>query len=419
MYLITAPELKEYRINLPASKSVTHRILILGSLNSGRTFIEEPLIAEDTLLTLDALKNMGANIDNHDATIEIKNPIKNAIQDEIYLGNSGSSARFLIPIGGLVDKPLRFYGTERLHQRPFAELFSAFRDLNLTIESENDSLPATVFPSELPGGIIKLKKLPSSQIITALMMSALWMKSDLEITLPDDTPSLPYIKMTYKLMKKLGLNVDYEKKKICVEASKPGFDWNIKVEKDFSAASYWVVFSLIHKIKLILPGVTLPSLQGDERIFSIADHLGAEIMLYPDRLELNGDIKRGLKIDCNEIPDLVPTLSVMAMFAPEPCALENIKHLEYKESNRVAAIQTNIAALGGETRYKDGNLEIYPGKNYHGSELETFDDHRIAMSFAIAGSKIPGTKIKYPDCVQKSYPQFWEDFSFWQGDTNA
>jgi 3-phosphoshikimate 1-carboxyvinyltransferase len=419
MYRITTPDADTLKIDLPASKSVTHRILILGALNQGRTIISDPLISEDTKITIQALKNMGAEINSDSGTIDISGPLGKVREAEIYLGNSGSSARFLIPLAAHLDKPFRFYGDDRLHQRPFSQLFDALRSFNVKVESENNTLPATINPKPVEGGTIDLHNLPSSQIITALMMTALWMKNDLEIHMPEDTPSLPYIKMTYKLMKQLGLNVEYDANCISVAAGYPEVDWNFRVEKDFSAASYWVILCMLHNLKLVLPKVTLPSLQGDEQIFEIARDLGADIMLYQDRLELKGNIQKGMEIDCNEIPDLVPALSVMAMFAPEISRLTNIKHLEYKESNRIAAIQTNIAALGGKTEYVDGNLEIIPQTKYLPTKLDSFNDHRIAMSFAIAGTRIPGTIISHPECVKKSYPSFWQDFNFWQEVSDA
>jgi 3-phosphoshikimate 1-carboxyvinyltransferase len=419
MHIINAPQIDSLYVDLPASKSVTHRILILAALNQGQTFIIDPLMAEDTEITMQALKNMGAEISISENTIEVTKSLGLVKDAEIYLGNSGSSARFLIPLAAYLDKPFRFDGSDRLHQRPFAELFKALRYFDITVESKNDTLPATIYPSKVAGGKIQLHDLPSSQIITALMMSALWMNKDLEIHMPKDTPSLPYIRMTYKLMKRLGLSVAYESNIIRVNANRPGFDWNFRVEKDFSAASYWVVLSMLHNLKLTLPNVTLPSFQGDERIFEIAQDLGSEIMIYPDRMELQGKISKGMEINCNEIPDLVPALSVLALFAPETSRLTNIKHLEYKESNRVSAIQTNISALGGKTDYQKGNLEIIPQKTYSPAKLDSFDDHRIAMSFAVAGTRIPGTAILKPDCVKKSYPEFWNDFEFWQEAAHA
>jgi 3-phosphoshikimate 1-carboxyvinyltransferase len=245
------------------------------------------------------------------------------------------------------------------------------------------------------------------------MMAGLWMKNDLLLYLPEKTPSLPYIKMTYNLMKNLGLGVDYRDNCIQVKAHPPNFNWYYTVERDLSAASYWVVFALINNVKVVLPGITLPSLQGDERILEIAEQVGAEVMLFSDRVEVQGTIERGVSIDCFDIPDLVPALSILALFAPQKFTMNNIKHLEFKESNRVQAIQNNITALGGKSIYRQGHLTIYPQKNYVGALVKSYNDHRIAMSFAIAGTRINNITIDNPACVNKSYPEFWKHFTFW------
>jgi 3-phosphoshikimate 1-carboxyvinyltransferase len=413
MYQITAPDCSEITVSLPASKSVTHRIFILSGLNQGQTTVNNWLDAEDTEITLAALRHMGIKTKRESDTVICTSPIGKVQDKKVYLGNSGSSARFLIPQAAFLDKPIYFYGDSRLHERPFAELFEAMEKLNIKFKSENLTLPAYVYPSEITGGEIRFDSLPSSQIITALMMAGLWMKNDLLLYLPERTPSLPYIQMTYNLMKNLGLGVYYQDNCIQVKAQPPNSNWHYTVEMDLSAASYWVVFSLINNIKVVLPGITLPSLQGDERILEIAEQVGAEVMLFSDRVEITGTIERGVSIDCFDIPDLVPALSILALFAPQKFTMSNIKHLEFKESNRVQAIQNNITALGGKSTYSEGHLTIHPQKNYTGTLVKSYNDHRIAMSFAIAGTRINNITIDNPACVNKSYPEFWKHFTFW------
>lgn len=413
MYKIDTQKITEQTISLPSSKSISHRISILAGLNRGKTRILNLLEAEDTQITLQGLKNMGMESERDEENLTISSPIGNVREDKVYLGNSGSSARFLLPLPAYTDKAVRFYGTPRLHQRPFRELFSAFEALGIRFEAEGNSLPARIFPGKVSGGSIRLGELPSSQFVTALMLSALWMENDLHINLPGNVPSAPYIKMTCKLMKHLGLEVAYVGNQIQVKANRPDLEWNFTVEKDLSAASYWVVLGLIHGAKIVLPGVTLPSLQGDERIFSIAEEAGAGVMLFPDRVEISGGMRRGFSIDCQDIPDLVPSLGILGLFSPQPLKLMNVSHLQFKESNRIEAIRQNIAAIGGKCDFKDGHLTIYPQKSYQGGQIQSFNDHRIAMSFAVAGSKIEGMVIDNPQCVNKSYPDFWKDFSAW------
>lgn len=410
MHQIIPQKIKEKSVSLPSSKSISHRMLILAGLNRGRTTIHNLLRAEDTQITLQALTNMGIECRNEGETAIVVNPIGKVRDEKIYLGNSGSSARFLLPLPAFTDRPVYFYGAPRLHQRPFQELFSAFTKLEIRFEAKGNSLPAQIYPGKVPGGEIQLDALPSSQFVTALMLAALWMENDLFIRLPEHIPSAPYIRMTYNLMKHLALETAYSGNMISVKAGKPELDWNFTVEKDLSAASYWVILALIHQAKIILPGITLPSLQGDERIFAIAEEAGARVMLFPDRVEISGEIRKGLTVDCREIPDLVPSLAILGLFSPGPLKLMNVSHLRFKESDRVEAIRRNIAAISGKSEFEGGHLTIFPQKKYQGGEISTFNDHRIAMSFALAGSKIEGIVIDNPQCVQKSYPDFWKDF---------
>jgi 3-phosphoshikimate 1-carboxyvinyltransferase len=226
--------------------------------------------------------------------------------------------------------------------------------------------------------------------------------------------SLPYIKMTADLMRRLRLNVEFSKTQIRVESLQPDLDWTLTIEKDFSAASYWVIYALINNTKVILKNMNIPSLQGDEEILNIAESVGADIMLHTDRIEIDGKIKRAFDVNCENTPDLVPALGVLALFCPSNCHMRNVKFLEYKESNRIQALQDNINRIGGKSEYKKGKLTVIPQKSYKGNLINTFNDHRIAMSFAMAGTRISGIVIDNPDCVNKSYPGFWKDFTSWK-----
>ena len=294
MYIINEPEINEIEIDLPFSKSITHRIFILSALNSGKTRIIDALDSHDTNITMKILQNLGGKFEvNRNEIISIST-IGNVNNQECFLGNSGSSARFLPPLATFVNEKVHFRGDQRLHERPFSELIDSMQKLGAKIDSQNLSLPFDVYPHSLRGGNLAFESLPSSQIVTGLMMAALWMENDLTMQLPDITPSLPYIKMTYKLMKNLGLQVEINQNEIFIKSGKPDINWNYHVERDMSAASYWVVLSLISGIKVVLTGVNLPSLQGDEKIFEVAEMLGAKVLLYSDRIEIEGEMKKGI-----------------------------------------------------------------------------------------------------------------------------
>jgi 3-phosphoshikimate 1-carboxyvinyltransferase len=220
--------------------------------------------------------------------------------------------------------------------------------------------------------------------------------------------------MTADLMKRLRLNVDFSKTQIRIDSTYPNFDWTLTVEKDFSAASYWIIYALINRARVVLKNMNIPSLQGDEEILNIAEAVGADIILHTDRIEINGKISRPFDVNCENTPDLVPALGILALFCPSESKMRSVKYLEYKESNRIQALQENIRQIGGKSEYKNGILKVIPQGSYKGAVINTFDDHRIAMSFSIAGTRIPGVIINKPDCVNKSYPAFWKDFTCWQ-----
>jgi 3-phosphoshikimate 1-carboxyvinyltransferase len=301
-----------------------------------------------------------------------------------------------------------------LHKRPFAELLDAISHFGHKFEDTDNSLPVITYPGKSRGGTIRFNILPSSQIVSGLMMAALKMKKKLTVKMTSGVPSFPYIKMTADLMKRLRLNVDFSHTQIRVECMQPDLDWTFNVEKDYSAASYWILFSLLNETTVILKNMNIPSLQGDEEILNIADAVGAEIMLSTDQIEINGKITHPFDVDCEKTPDLVPALSILALFCPSNCYMRGVKFLEYKESNRIQALQDNIKQIGGKSEYADGVLTIIPQKSYTGNLIDTFDDHRIAMSFAMAGTRISGIIIDKPDCVNKSYPGFWKDFRYWK-----
>ncbi len=413
MFRILSNKATNKSVNLPSSKSITHRILILASLNEGVTEILNPLYSEDTLITLEALRSFGAEIIKEENKIIVRKPIGNVVKNKIYLGNSGSSARFLIPLTMFLDKEIYFYGDEELHRRPFSELFEILKKLGFTIEANNNSLPAKVYPpKEITTDEIKIDRIPTSQIVSGLMMAFVKSAKGLKILTENKIPSMPYVEMTKKLMRRLNLPVSINPQEILIDpANKIDADWKFTCEKDLSAAAFWVAYALINNKEIMLENLLLPSLQGDEKIFEIAELLGGKVSLNENEVKISGEITTGLDYDCEDIPDLVPAIAVMGLFAPEKFVLRNVSRLEFKESNRINALVTNINKIGGKCEYVNPDLIIYPQKSYHGGIINTFNDHRIAMSFAIAGTQIENIMIDNPQCVSKSYPDFWKDFT--------
>jgi 3-phosphoshikimate 1-carboxyvinyltransferase len=414
MFRINQVRFKEKNVTIPPSKSETHRALIIAALNKGTSTIQNPLWAEDTEITRQALINMGTGFEMTDNQIHTDGTFGNVRNPHIQLMNSGSSARFLLPVGCLANHPIHFRGSERLHQRPVKTLIEVLKKMGASIEDTDGYFPVTTHPSTLAGGNVIFRGIPSSQYVTALILTASRMKKDLEIIFEDEIPSMPYIELTVRLLKRVGIPVEMSTNEIFVPSAEMKIDFTFHIGQDMSSASYWVAMALIHRAKVEFTDMRLPSLQGDEAIFKIAADLGSNVMVYQNKVIVEGEMNKGLRVDCRGIPDLVPALSVIALFAPETSRFENVQHLKYKESDRIEAIRQNIHALGGRSEYQDGTLIIYPQKQYHGAKIECFNDHRIAMSFSVAGSKIGNVIIDQPESVMKSYPTFWVDFPYFK-----
>jgi len=414
VYLISPVENEISPVALPPSKSITHRAFILAALNKGTSYIDAPLLSEDTEITIEALKAMGAEFNHTDSGFSVKGSIGNVRQNEIYLGNSGSSARFLLPLAPMLDRPVKFNGNDDLRKRPFSELIGAMREKGIRIDSTDNSLPAIVYPGSYSNLDFSFSNLPSSQILSGFLFASILEKKSIAIKHIGKIPSLPYFSMTMGMIQDLGLDIRTDGDTIYLE--KPGIskNLNINIEKDYSAASYWVVLALITGKKVILKDASLPSLQGDCLIFSVAEQAGGKVSLFHDRIEVEGGITSGFSGDYSDTPDLVPSLAILALFAPKPVTFANVSRLQFKETDRIHAIRTNIEALGGKTSYNGSDLIIYPIGKSCGAIINSFNDHRIAMSFAVAGTRISGTTIDNPSCVSKSYPEFWKQFIYFK-----
>ncbi len=413
MYKILNTDVRELTINLPSSKSLTHRAYILSAVTGKESLVRNPLESEDTLITKNILSDWGLIFEETGEGVKISGSISRRGEETIYLANSGSTARFLLPLASYLNKPVRFTGDEEIYRRPFKSLFEAIRDLSGTIEAGDNSLPATVYPAKLSGGELIFENLSSSQIISGLMMAAPLMEKELQLKIPVDTPSLAYVKMTFDFMRKTGFRIFMEDRKINIFPKIPEKGLDIEIEKDLSAAAIWVALALVSGIHIDFPGVSLKSIQGDRIIFDIAEAVGAKVREYPGGVEVSGRINKSMDLDCRNVPDLVPALSVAALFAPGQSVFRNVNHLKHKESDRIRSISENINLIGGKAEFDNNNMLITPSDKYSGGKIRCYNDHRIAMSFAMAGAVIENILIDQPEAVKKSYPDFWEHFTFY------
>lgn len=382
-------------INLPSSKSISNRALILNALAYSPHDIQNLSDCDDTRVTVKAL-------DSNDTTFDI--------------GAAGTSMRFLTAFLSKTVGEWIITGSERMKQRPIKILVDALNSLGARIEYvENEGFPPLrIFGSALTGGEIRLNGGVSSQYISALMMIAPYMQNGLRIILEGNVISVPYILMTKSMMKEYGVNVSFENNVIDIEAQiyKPV---QYKVESDWSAASYWFeVLSIVGKGRIFLKGLNQNSSQGDSKVAELFEQLGVDVDYQSEGVLLtpNANCTEKFEYDFVDQPDLAQTFAVTCCLKNIPFHFDGVQSLKIKETNRIAALIAELGKLGYKlSEPAEGQLAWNGDRCESAGEISiaTYEDHRMAMAFAPAALVISLT-IEHPEVVSKSYPSFWSDF---------
>lgn len=400
-------------VRVPGSKSHTQRALIAASLADGGSRLEAPLFSEDTRLLAAALRRLGAEIvaEGGDLTVRGCRGIPAAPDGELFLGNNGTAMRFLLSVAALGRGKYRITGDPRLCERPVGSLAEALNQLGVTIETRNGCPPVVVHAAGMRGGITELADLRSSQFVSSLLLAAPYADRDVEVVLKGNTVSEPYIDMTIGVMADFGVSVLREEAhRYRVPAGQRYRGRGYRIEGDASSASYFFLAAALCGGSVRVLHVRRGGLQGDTRFLDILETLGCRVHAGEDEIEVEGGPRDGAEhsFDMGDIPDMVPTLAVLAAFRPGRTTVSRVPHLRLKESDRLAALASELRKIGAEVVEREDGLTI-TGGNPHGATIETYRDHRIAMSFAVAGLAVPGMKISDPGCVAKSFPSFWEE----------
>ena len=400
-------------VHVPGSKSYTHRLLIAAALSDGTSVIENCLKSEDTLLTLAALKQMGVNIKEDDGRIIVKGrggsfkPCK----EPVYLANSGTSMRLLTGVAALGDGKYLLTGSERMSQRPIRDLLDALNQIGVAAVSVNNNgcPPVEITGGMVDGGSLAINCSLSSQYLSSLMLIAPCTKNGLTIEVVE-LVSRPYVDMTIDIMKKFGIKIvrnGYEE--FVVPGGQQYIAGAYAVEPDFSQAGYFWAAAAITGAKIKVKGTTKDSRQGDVKLARVLQSMGCSIFYEDDGIAVKGGELSAIEVDMSDMPDTVPTLAVVAAFAKGTTVITNVAHLKEKESDRLGSVARELNKMGIKATAFDSGLTIKGGKPL-GAKIDTYNDHRIAMCFAIAGLKVPGVVIKDEKCVEKSFPNFWEVF---------
>jgi 3-phosphoshikimate 1-carboxyvinyltransferase len=400
-------------IPVPGSKSYTQRALIAAALAEGMSSITGPLFSEDTEHLIQALNALGAHIGVQGTDLAVMGTGGDLTSPPgpIYMGNNGTGLRLLTGVVCLGHGTFVLDGNDRMRQRPIQPLVDAMGKLGVqaACTKENGCPPVEVLAEGLKGGKTTLSGGLSSQYLSALLLAAPHAKGDILIEVLGPLPSRPYIDMTLDVMKQFGADVTVsDERSFLVKAPQPYRSNTYAVEGDASSATYFMAAAAVCGGTVRIPNVSPDSVQGDLRFADILKSMGCRVGRSNKGLEIGGPLTYhgDLSLDLHDVPDMVPALAVVSAFRKGKTHLQNIGHLRIKESDRIAALTQELRRIGTTVEEREDAMVIQ-GLASRGADIECYNDHRIAMSFAIAGLAINGVVIKDPDCVGKSFPDFW------------
>ncbi|MGH7813021.1 MAG: 3-phosphoshikimate 1-carboxyvinyltransferase [Candidatus Binataceae bacterium] len=402
-------------IRVPGSKSVANRAIILAALAAGRSVIDGVPAGDDTRRMIEALRTLGFSLATgraaHRITIDGRGGSIPARGGEIFAGGAGTVMRFLTAMLTLGEGRYRIDGDPRMRERPIGPLLDALQRLGASVYSErgNHCPPIVVdAPSEpFAGGETEIDARVSSQFVSAMLMPAPLWKHGLKLRIAGET-ARPFIEMTLRMMESWGAHSSSEGNVIAVPGGQAYRARRYAVEPDASSASYFAAAAALIGGTVKLEGFTRDSVQGDLGFLEVLAKMGARVTWHPSSVEVTGTGRlQGVEVAMNAMPDLVPTLAAIAPFASSPTTIRNVGFIRHHESDRLRALATELHRLGASVDEHEDGLEIRPSK-LHPATIETYDDHRIAMSFAVTGLKLPGVRIENPACVAKTFPDFFD-----------
>jgi 3-phosphoshikimate 1-carboxyvinyltransferase len=399
-------------VAIPGSKSYTHRALIVSALADGESILIKALQSEDTEYTIQGLEKLGVQVFWKGDLLHVrgKGAKLRTGEERIFVGNSGTSMRFLTALAALKDGRTLLDGSKRLRNRPIGDLLDGLRALGIKgYSKEGNGCPPVVIESQgLKGGATEIRGEESSQFLSALLMVAPYASRDVKVEVMGNLASKPYVDITRHVMSAFGVEVQAEGyHSFFVRSGQRYLPQVYRIEGDASHASYFFSAAAIILGKVRVENFYPTSIQGDTGFLNILEKMGCNVIRGDSWAEVQGGELRGIEVDMNGMPDLVPTLAVTAAFAHGKTIIQNIGHLRLKESDRIKALAGEMVKMGIQVEEGEDYLKIEGGKP-HGAKIETYNDHRLAMSFAITGLAVPGVKIKGEKCVDKSFPAYWE-----------
>lgn len=409
------------RVRPPGSKSITNRALVCAALARGTSTLAGALDSEDTRVMVECLGKLGIVVDGRDAgqTLVVAGcggriPTERA---ELFVGNSGTTIRFLTAVCALGRGTYRLDGIARMRERPIGDLLDALNQLGADCRGElREGYPPVIVRGIGPhGGRARVRGEISSQYLSGVLLAGGCNGgSELVVSVEGELVSKPYIAMTLRVMEAFGVSVrvegDFRSFSILGDACYHAIDYAI--EPDASAASYFWAAAAITGGEVTVEGLTRDSLQGDVRFVECLQEMGCQVLYEASSISVSGRGARGIDVDMNAISDTVQTLGAVALFAEGPTTIRGVAHIRHKETDRIGDLARELRKLGADVTETDDGMTIVPPVDIRARRnitVETYNDHRMAMSLALAGLVLPGVKILNPGCTAKTYPGYFGD----------
>ncbi len=404
---------------VPGSKSLSARSIVAAALAQGTSVLEGCLFCEDTNVLAQAFTGCGIIVsfdeDAAECTVSGLGGDFPSREGRFFLGNAGTAMRFLTAVLTVAEGAYELEGTDRMHTRPIGKLVDALNLAGAAVSASKGCPPVTIGCEHLRGGKVRIPGTESSQFISALLLAAPYSREGLSIEVTGKVVSKPYLDLTCQVMEAFGCSVEISESPL-VFSVKPGRytarTW--RVEPDASSASYFAAAAAVTGGSVELMGLGSESKQGDMQFLDVLEQMGCTVEKGPGRTKIEGGALAGVSVDAASMPDMVPTIAAVALFAEGTTEISGVPHLRIKESDRIHTVAVELGKFGPRIEERDDGLIIRGGGKPSGAVIDTWNDHRIAMAAAVAGLKAPGTVIRNPRVVNKSFPGFfkmWRRFS--------
>ena len=406
-------------VDAPPSKAHTLRAIVLGALSSGKSTIRNPLLGEDQLHLIDCIRKLGIDITRRDSILEVtgNGGMFTPVADLLDVGESGVSMNFLCSIACLANKEVILTGAKSLCKRPIDQVVSGLTQLGCRLEylETFGFPPVKVFPIGIPGGQANMRGKNTSQYFSSIAIASPFSSSGVILHCTDTMSERPYFDITKEMMADFGVKiVNKDFNDIEIPNDQKYHAREVQIEGDYSSASFFFLAAAICKSKVSVRNLHTTSAQGDKVFLDLIAKMGCQVKRIENQVCVVGRDLKSIEVDMKDVPDLVPPLSIACAFASGKSVLKGVGHLRNKECNRLQAIVEGLNKMGVVSSCDEDTLEIEGTKNIQSAEINPFNDHRIAMSFAVAGLPLNGQSISDETCVKKSFPNFWEKFAIFQ-----